>query len=299
MRGGFAPSAEAAAFLNEPANRKTEPFDPADLPQQRAEGRAEAAANAPRIAAAYDVSLDWTEIGGVRCLQVTPPGWDGVSQLLYLFGGGFVAGGPLEDLMISAPLAAGTGLQVVAPAYPLAPEAPFPAGLNACLAVARSIGPSAVAGESAGGNLALGTVRALVAAGIAPRALALLSPAADLSPAFDPHTAPDDPMLGTDIIEKMPPLYAPGTDLQDEGVSPLYGSFGPGWPPCIITTGTRDRFLGQCAQLARAMRAAGGMADLRVWDGMWHVFEYYEDLPEARASLEEIADCLRERPGAS
>ena len=60
-----------------------------------------------------------------------------------------------------------------------------------------------------------------------------------------------------------------------------------------ITTGTRDRFVDQCAQLARAMREAGGTADLRLWDGIWHVFEYYENIPEAAASLVEIAAFLK------
>lgn len=289
----LSPSPEARAFIADPANRNSWAFNADDLPAMRADALAEAEARAPALAAAYAVTLDWQDIAGVRSLVITPQSWDGKARSLYLFGGGFIQGGPLEDLMISAALSAGSGLQVVSPAYALAPEAPFPAGLQDAIAVARDIRPDAIAGESAGGNLALSVTRELVTDGIKVSALALLSPAADMSPAFDPNDAPDDPTLYAPLVEAMPGIYAPGADPFDPRLSPLYGSFGADWPACLITTGTRDRFVGQCAQLARAMREAGAIADLRLWDGMWHVFEYYENIPEAAASLAEIAGFLK------
>ncbi len=277
----------------DPANRKSWTFNAADLPAMRAEALTEAEAKAPALAVQNGVTLDWQDVAGVRSLRITPHGWDGKSRMLYLFGGGFILGSPLEDLTISAALAAGTGLQVISPAYALAPEHPFPAGLDDAIAVARAIHPRAIAGESAGGNLALGVTRALVAEGADIAALALLSPAADMSPEFDPYDTPDDPTLYAPLVKAMPGIYAPDTDPFDPRLSPLYGGFGPDWPACLITTGTRDRFVGQCAQLARAMREAGAIADLRLWDGMWHVFEYYENIPEAAASLAEIAGFLK------
>lgn len=289
----LSPSAEARAFVQDPANRNSWDFDAAELPAMRKEALNEAEAKTPALTAAHGVTLDWQVIAGVRSLVITPRGWDGKAQALYLFGGGFILGSPLEDLMISAALAADSGLQVVSPAYALAPEAPFPAGLQDAVTVARDIRPVAIAGESAGGNLALSVARDLLAEGVDVAALALLSPAADMSPEFTPHDAPDDPTLHAPLVEAMPGIYAPDTDPFDPRLSPLYGSFGPDWPACIITTGTQDRFVGQCAQLARAMRAAGARVDLRLWDGMWHVFEYYEHIPEAAASLAEIAAFLR------
>ena len=290
----FGPSPQARAFLADPANRDARDYDALALPDWRAEARAMAEAEADRRAATHGVTLDWQAVGGVRSLVITPGG-GGEGQLLYLFGGAFIMGGPLEDLMISAALAAGTGMQVISPAYRLAPEHPFPAGLKDALAVARAIRPGAVAGESAGGNLALGVTRDLVASGHAPRALALLSPAADMSPGFDPRNAPDDPTLNIAMIDTIPGIYAPGTDPYEPRLSPLYGSVAPDWPATLITTGTRDRFLPVCCQLARALREGGVRTDLRVWDGLWHVFEYYEAIPEAAASLSEIASFLKPR----
>ena len=293
----LSPSAEARAFLADPANRNCWEFNASELPTMRADVLAEAEARAPALAAKHGVTLDWEDVAGIRTLLITPESWDGKAQLLYLYGGSFIMGSPLEDLFISSTLAARTGLQVVSPAYALAPEYPFPAGLNNALSVALALRPCAIAGESAGGNLALSVTRELLAKGIDLRGVALLSPAADMSRQFDPSDAPDDPTLHIPLVEEMPGIYAPGTDPFDPRLSPLYGSFGPEWPPCLITTGTRDRFVGICAQLARAMRASGGYADLRLWDGMWHVFEYYEAIPEAAASLAEIADFLNAHVG--
>ena len=77
-------------------------------------------------------------------------------------------------------------------------------------------------------------------------------------------------------------------------VSPVYGEFDASFPPTLITTGTRDLLLSSCVRLARVMREAGAQVDLRVWEGMWHVFEFYPDIPEAEASLKEIAGFLDE-----
>lgn len=285
-------SAQARAFPADPGNRDERNYDPEALPTWCAEARAEADAKSGMRVARHGVDLAWRDVAGVRSLVITPRG-GGTEQLLYLFGGAFIMGGPLEDLMISAALAAVTGMQVISPAYRLAPEAPLPAGFEDAMVVAHAVRPRAVAGESAGGKLAIGAVRDLVDAGHAPHALALLSPAADMSPGFDPREAPDDPTLRTRMIDAMPGAYAPGTDPSDPRLSPLCGCFDPGWPATLITTGKRDRFLGPCSQLARAVREGGATADLRVWGAMWHVFEYFEGIPEVAAPLTEIAHFVR------
>lgn len=294
MPAPFSPSDEARSFLADPANRNTWRFDERTLPEERAATRTGAEASLSGIVARTGVALDWQKVAGVETLVITPRDWNGDARALYLFGGAFIMGGPIEDLMISATLAEATGMQVFSPSYRLAPEAPFPAGLEDALAVAHAVHPRAIIGESAGGNFAVSVTRALVQEEAAPAALALLSPAVDMSQAFNPYDAPDDPTLYPPFVEELTPIYAPSTDPFNPLLSPLYGSFSADWPPAIITTGTRDLFLSQCARLARAMREAGARADLRVWDGLWHVFEYYPDIPEATASLAEIAAFISE-----
>jgi acetyl esterase/lipase len=89
--------------------------------------------------------------------------------------------------------------------------------------------------------------------------------------------------------------FAGGRSLDDPDISPLVATVPKGFPPTLITSGTRDALLSDCARLSTKLRAAGVAAELRVWEGMWHVFEYYPDLPEAEASLKEIARFIEGR----
>ena len=65
--------------------------------------------------------------------------------------------------------------------------------------------------------------------------------------------------------------------------------------PTLITTGTRDLLLSHSVRLARVMREAGVDVDLRIWEGLWHVFEFYDEIPEAALSLRQIGEFLTER----
>ena len=271
------------------------------MPDLRAEARAYAAPFSEAAVARTSVSVTETRLCGLDALVIDPARRRGNRRILYLFGGGFVMGSPFEDLPIAAALAAGTGAQVIAPAYPLAPEHPFPAAHQACIEVARAVlaetPDTALAGESAGGNLALGAAQALRAeGGPQPVALALISPGADTSGRRgDSYEADRDPFLRSADSGAFRARYLPqGTDARDPRASPIFGAFGPDFPPTMITTGTRDLLLSVCCRLDRVMREAGAETTLRVWEGMWHVFEWY-DIPEAQASLSDIAGFLDAR----
>ena len=246
------------------------------------------------------------ELGGVPVQLVEPKGYEESQDeraLLYFFGGGHVTGSPFEDLPITAGLAHRLGLRVYAAHYRLAPEHPFPAGLDDGFAVYRALLEShaperlAVAGESAGGNLSLAVLLRAREAGLPlPAAAALLSPWCDLASRGDSHRSLSglDPTLDCELhLKAAAGAYAGGRDLTDPLVSPLYGDFHPGFPPTLITSGTRDLLLSDCARLSTALRRAGVETRLHVWEGLWHVFEWYPDLPEAQVSLDEIADFLR------
>lgn len=238
-------------------------------------------------------------LGAVRTQVVTPKVTRGEQVILYFFGGGFVQGSPEEDLAITAILAHETGRRVYAPYYRLAPEHPCPAALEDALATYRALvaekGAAAITvmGESAGAGLALSLILNAAQEGLAlPARVVLLSPWSDLSKTGDTLSTLEgcDPSLHYELtLEGPAKAYAGTRDLKDPLVSPLYADFPKDFPKTLITTGTRDLFLSDCARLSTKMRAAGIDSELRVWEGMWHVFEYYLDLPEARASLREIA----------
>lgn len=248
------------------------------------------------------VKVEETCIGGVPTMAIHPKDSERRSVrhgILYFYGGGYVVGSPFEDIPISATLAAGLGVTVFCPHYRLAPENPYPAALEDGLAAYRALldtyEPSrlAVVGESAGGNLTMATLLAIRDANEdMPQTAVLLSPWVDLADQSDSRTVLDnlDPTLRS--VGAAAKAYAGDRELTDPGISPVYADYGPGFPPTLITTGTRDLLSGDCARLSTAMRLAGVDVRLHLWEGMWHVFEFYPDVPEAKQSLAEITSFL-------
>ena len=238
-------------------------------------------------------------------MTVTPHNYDATNEercILYFYGGGYVLGSPFEDLVVTAQLANLTGLKIYAPWYRLAPEHPYPAALNDGIAVYEELikrmkpGGLTLSGESAGGNLAL--VVALRAKEIElppPSALALLSPWSDLSDTSESNwthlgldpTFPSKPDDGS--ISR---AYGGDADFYDPMISPVYADYSGGFSPTLMTSGTRDMLMSDSARLSTVMRQAGVNVQLNLWEGMWHVFEFYPELPESKQSLEEIANFI-------
>ncbi|MEQ9258560.1 MAG: alpha/beta hydrolase [Roseovarius sp.] len=292
-------SAEARAFLELPPPEPLPPMRADTIGAYREAALAEFGPRAERAVARHGVRVEEVRIGGVPCLDITPGGATPKGTVFYCFGGGYVTGSARQDLIVSAPLCAASGARVVAVEYRLAPEHPCPAALEDGWAVYRALceseGALAIAGESAGGNMALALMqKARAAAGRMPAAAVLLSPWCDLTHAGDSLSANDgrDPSLPLAYVEDAAELYAGALPRGAAEVSPLFGAFGPDLPPTLITTGTRDLLMSQSVELARRMRAAGSPVELRVHDGLWHVFEYYDELPEAAESLAEAGAFL-------
>ena len=295
-------SREARKFIDSAPAPERLDVSPAGIAERRKQSYAAYAHVGEALRQSLGLHIQDEEIAGVRvqCVLPTKPREEQV--LLYFFGGGYVEGSPAEDLAITARLAAFLGRRVYVPHYRLAPEDPSPAAVDDGYAVyeallrrteARAI---AVAGESAGGGLALAMLLRAAGAGLAmPKAVALMSPWTDLSRTGDSLTtlAGADPGLEYELnLEPMARAYAGRQDLRSPSLSPLYGEFPADFPPTLITTGTRDLLLSDCARLSTKMRHAGIAAELRVWEGLWHVFEFYPEIPEGEASLKEIAAFL-------
>jgi len=251
----------------------------------------------------FAVTERMVDVGGQRCRQVLPARQAASDDavVMYFFGGGHVVGSTDEDIVLMAPICCEASVGVIAPEYPLAPEQPFPAALDASMAVYRQLVATygadrvVVSGESAGGNLALATTLAARDEGLAlPHALALFSPWADLTFSGDSHLTDRDPTLvmATDDLSPMARLYYGDNDPTSPLISPIFADYH-GFPPTMISTGTRDLLLSDCVRIASAMRTAGVDVDLRVREGMWHVFEFYRELPEARAAASDMAGFVR------
>jgi len=246
---------------------------------------------AKRALACHAVITKNESINGRDCLIVEPADGEIDRTGLYLFGGGYVAGQPFFELPILAPLVVQTRARIVVPAYPLAPEAPYPAAFeHVCAVYQACINPTMfLAGESAGGGLALALAQhAVRQKGALPAAMALFSPWVDLSA---PAAAVEDPTLSEDFLNMAARAYAGGIDLWAAGLSPLQGVMA-GLPPTILSTGTRDKLRNGVVALHQKLSAAGGEVEIHDWQGLWHVFEFYDELPESMQSVTGIARFL-------
>ena len=295
-------SPEARAFLAAYVSDEA-PTDFSRIGEIRQQVHENFSAGAERAIERHSLVREGLTLGGVQCERVTAPAaGTPTGTLVYLFGGGFIVGSPHSDMPIIGALAQWCQLEVIAPKYRLAPEHPAPAASHDCLAVwqaavATANRPVFLVGESAGGNLALTVVQRAMAQGLrVPDAMALLSPAADLrtdAELYQP-TATSDPTLNLQHINEVLAAYGAGKDPTDPTLSPLFGEL-TGMPATLITTGTRDLLLSSCLRLYRQMKRAGVDVECRVWDGLWHVFEYYDEYPESAESLKEIADFLNQK----
>ena len=243
-------------------------------------------------------------IGGVECMEILPekpaPHLSNC-VLLYFFGGGFIQGSPEEDLAISGYICRKLGIRVIAPYYRRSPEVSCPCAINDGFQVYRALCSDQstsrllIAGESAGGNLTLEILLQALNQNLpVPGACVLMSPWCDLEHSGDSEKANNgrDPTLTLEYVENAAQLYAAGQATRDWKVSPLNADFDSRFPPTMITTGTRDLLMSQCIRLSDKLLKAGVKVNLRIWEEMWHVFEFYPHIPEGTQSLSEICQFL-------
>ena len=218
---------------------------------------------------------------------------------LYLHGGAFVMGGLNSHRDLAAQLAQRAQIRLLMLDYRLAPEHPFPAALEDALAVYRALlaqGTPAqrllLGGDSAGGNLALGTAQAIQAQSLPlPAALVLFSPWLDLTDRSPSRlaNAATDVMLSQPLLDEAAALYAPGLPLDDVRLSPLFGPLA-GLPPCLLIASRAEILIDDARRLQQQMLAAGGEVELLEWANTPHAFPVLARyLPEGRAALDQTA----------
>jgi acetyl esterase/lipase len=242
------------------------------------------------------------ELAGVSCEHFTPPGaQDGL--ILYHHGGAYWAGSLRSHRALCARLAAAAGCQLVAVDYRLAPEHPFPAGLDDAAAVYHHVldqgfAPDRVivAGDSAGGGLATALLLRLRGeGGSLPAGGVLLSPWLDLTGTSETITsrADDDPMVSAEALRRAAHAYA-GDDVRRPLVSPVFAD-PTGLPPLLILVGTAEILLDDSRTFAARAPAAGVDVDLDVEEGLIHVWPFVDGAPESRVALERIGAWVNDR----
>jgi monoterpene epsilon-lactone hydrolase len=252
-----------------------------------------------------DVLVTEVAAGGVPAHWLTAPGTSPSRVLIFLHGGGFELGSVRSDGELAARLGRAGGMRVLFPEYRLAPEHPFPAAIDDVLAVWRwlrtdqglSADSIALAGDSAGGGLAVALLVATRDAGEAlPAAAVLMSPTVDLtsSGASMTERAEQDPISTPAMLRQFASDYLAGADPKTPLASPLFASLS-GLPPLLVQVGTADVLLSDAERLAGAAAEAGVDVTLEIGEGLPHVYQLLLGTPEAAEATDRIGQFLRAR----
>lgn len=251
--------------------------------------------------------VEHATLAGRPTLKLSAVAADPQCHLLYLHGGAYVEGSPRSHTALAGNLGAQAQAVTWLPHYRLAPEHPCPAAIDDALGAYRELLAQGIpatriviAGDSAGGGLALATACAIRDSGLPqPAALALLSPWLDLSHsgASAQARAAVEPMLNLRWLEWAAGLYAGARPRTQAQVSPLFADLA-GLPPMLVHVGDDEILLDDSVRLAQRARAAGVDCGLRVFPRLWHVFQAQAGLiPEADESLQELGAFLRRHGG--
>lgn len=264
----------------------------------------ESAKLVPEARKAFHVRVERQTVAGVTAYEASPeviPEENMNRVLVHLHGGGYVLlGGELAvgEAILMAHYAKTRAVSVD---YRMPPDHPFPAALDDSIAVWRDViktykaGNIGLFGISAGGGLALATVHRLKELGLPlPGAISAGTPWTDLSgrtsdTLYTNEYVDDTVVTPFGFLEACAKLYAGNHDVKDPLISPVHGDFH-GFPPVILTSGTRDILLSDTVRVHRRLRQAGVEAQLQVFEGLSHgeyMFAY--NSPESREAFQEIS----------
>jgi acetyl esterase/lipase len=262
-----------------------------------------------RVPDAPDIQQRPTEIGGVAGIEVTVGGNEAENVILYFHGGVYVIGTAAASVPLVGDLVRRTGARAITLEYRLGPEHPYPAAVEDARAayeglLAQGIAPGqiALAGESAGGGLAVVTLLALREAGLPlPSCAYVMSPYVDLTLSGETLTDKQeaDPVLTPEGLRVRVPDYVSGADASDPSISPVFGDL-TGLPPLLIHVGSHEILLSDAVRLAERAAIADVAVTLDVTPGVPHVFQGFAALlDEAGAALDQAAGFLTAHLGSS
>lgn len=250
------------------------------------------------------VRFELLTVDGVQAAWVTPESADSESVILYLHGGGYVIGSLQSHRKMVARIAAAAGCRALMVDYRLAPENKFPAAIDDAVRayrwlLAEGYQPDriVIAGDSAGGGLTAATLVALRDSGDPmPAAAIMLSPWADLEVIGESARTKSkkDPLVSVRGLKNMAGLYLGDVNSRDPLASPIYADL-KGLPPMLIQVGTNEILLDDSRRLAERARQDGVEVELDVWDGMYHVWQFFCPLvPESRDAVQRLGQYCRD-----
>ncbi|HVP85856.1 MAG TPA: alpha/beta hydrolase [Rhizomicrobium sp.] len=266
--------------------------------QRRAQSEAFAAA----FVAPPGLHIEQGELGGVPVEWIVPDGADRAPVLFHLHGGGYVLGKPNGSRPFTTAFALKARARVVSVDYRLAPENPFPAGVDdgvaAYAALLEKIPASRVAigGESAGGGLAVAIMLAAREKNLPlPSSVLLISPWTDLSCTSETFNtkAYVDPLLTRRSLKEMADAYVPEETARSPLASPLFGDLA-GLPPMLIHVGSEEVLLDDAKRLHKHASEQGVKSQIEIWHRMIHVWHMFHPmLAEGDVAIRKLAEFAR------
>jgi len=250
-----------------------------------------------------DVKYEYIEVGGVPVAWVTTPESNTNRVILYLHGGAYILGSITSSRALTLSFLCMSNARVLAIDYRLAPEHPFPAGLEDAISVykwlieSEKIKPEniIIAGASAGGGLTIATLIKLRDEGVPlPSAGIVISPWADLTCSSESFTQKEelDPWLTPEGLKNCAILYGGNNDLRNPYISTVFADF-KGLSPLYIQVGTSEILLDDSINLAEQAKAADVDVKLDIWENLIHVFAAFET-PESQQARERIEKFIKE-----
>lgn len=296
-------SPQMAKVIARPPTLPVAPQSPQEWKARVAMAAQEDLARIGELKKQFAVTVEAIRLGGVPCFQVTPaqlPERDRHRVLFHLHGGAYVFA-PGEAGTLEAIAMAGFGhMKVISVDYRMPPDDPYPAAMDDAMAAWKELvrrekpANTGMFGTSTGGGMTLALVQRIKEEKQPlPAAIAPGTPWSDLTETGDSYFTNEGVDNGlvayAPLLSAAARLYAHGQDLKDPHLSPVYGDFH-GFPPTILTSGTRDLFLSNTVRVHRKLREAGVEAELEVYEGQSHA-QYLADTtaPESREAFEEIA----------
>lgn len=245
----------------------------------------------------YQPKIDTIFVGGIRAIEITPKNYKANNNVVvYIHGGSYVALSADMTIASILPLAATSGLRIIAIDYTLAPHKKFNQITNEVIqfykALLQKYNAKNIAfyGDSAGGGLASGSILKMRDLGIElPSCLVLWSAWTDINEIGDTYftLADNDPsLIYENYLANAALAYAPKNEFKNPYVSPVYGDFSKGFPPTLLQVGSKELFLSNAIRMYRALDNAGIATKLDVYEGMWHVWQGHYLLPESKKAVE-------------
>ena len=291
------PSPQAKAIENQFRLMRELPDTAFDLEQER-ENTLEAY---ELTGTAKRVRYERDALAGVPVLRAIPEVDRALFSVVFLHGGAFCLMSAWTHHRLAGHIATACRAEVIVPDYALAPEKPFPAALEECVAVVlrarekQAHGLTALMGDSAGGGLALSVMLQIRDAGAAPPfAAVLMAPWLDLtltSPSIR-TAANEDVILTERNLRETACLYLNGARADDPRASPLFGTFG-GLPPLYVQASGRDLLRDDCMRLRDAYTEQRLELQFELFPDMLHSFQFFAgNIPEADEAVRKAAAFL-------